>query len=68
MAKKYLIKKSFAYAGENGETVYVRKFERNEDGLYRVDEKGFKKQSVVELAGEALKVGKKCKAIEEIDE
>ena len=51
-SKKFLIKKSFAF-DDNGEKSYIRKVV---DG----------KQNIQALSGEALKVGKKCKAIEEI--
>lgn len=67
MAKLYRVKKSFAYE-KDGQKVYVRKLKRNDDGLYVLDKKGFKQDNILELSGEALKVGKKCKAIEEIDE
>jgi len=67
MTKKYIIKKSFAYMSGT-EKVYVRKHARNEEGLFIADKDGYKTQNIVELSGDALKVGKKCKAIEEVEE
>ena len=67
MAKLYRVLKSFAYE-KDGQKVYVRKFKKNDEDLYVLDKKGLKQDNILELSGEALKVGKKCKAIEEIDE
>ncbi len=67
MAKLYRVLKSFAYE-KDGQKVYVRKFKKNDEDLYVLDKKGLKQDNILELSGEALKVGKKCKAIEEIEE
>lgn len=70
MAKEkrlFLIKKNFAIL-QDGEKVYIRKFKKDDGGMYVVDKKGVKVQNVLELSAEAIKVGKKCKAIEEVDE
>jgi len=65
MAKKYLIKKSFAYENKEGQKVYVRIWMKNEDDLFVLDDDGFKKRNTTELPAEAVKVGRKCRAIEE---
>lgn len=65
MTKKYLIKKSFAYENKEGQKVYVRTFIKNDADLFVLDDDGFKKPNITELPAEAVKVGKKCKAIEE---
>ena len=67
MAKLYRFLKSFVYE-QDGQKVYVRKFKKNDEDLYVLDKKGLKQDNILELSGEALKVGKKCKAIEEIEE
>ncbi len=67
MAKQYLIKKRFAYADAEKNTVYVQRW-KMDGGKFVVDKKTqCKIQNVQALVGEALKVGKKCKAIEEIE-
>jgi len=65
MAKKYLIKKSFAYLNKEGQKVYVRIWNKNGDNLFILNTDGSKQRNVTELPIEAVKVGRKCRAIEE---
>jgi len=66
-SKKYLIKKRFCYAAEEGGNVYVQRW-KMEGSKFIVDPETQQKiPNIQELKGEALKVGKKCKAIEELD-